>query len=90
MQNKTIARYMELKETIALLETEMNKIKDQMKEHGSFETSEFTVDVSTSTQNRTVDANTLCEAVGFETAMAKGLIKQIEVTRVTVKAKAVA
>lgn len=87
MQNKTIARYMELKETIALLEKEMNKIKDQMKEHGSFETSEFTVDVSTSTQNRTVDANTLCEVLGFETVMAKGLLKQIEVTRVTVKAK---
>lgn len=90
MHNSTVARYMELKETIALLEKEMNQIKEKMKEHGSFETSEFTVDVSVLSQNRTVDANTLCEAVGFETAMAKGLIKQIEVTRVTVKAKAAA
>lgn len=90
MQNKTVARFMELKETIALMTKEMDKIKEQMKELGSFETSEFVVSVSTTTQNRAVDANTLCDALGFEVAMAKGLIKQIEVERVTVKAKVAA
>jgi hypothetical protein len=87
MQNKTVARFLELKETIALMEKEMDKIKEQMKEIGSFETSEFVVTVSSSTQNRAVDANTLCDTLGFEVAMAKGLIKQIDVERVTVRAK---
>lgn len=90
MTNQTIARYMELKEQIATLEKEMDKIKDRMKDQGSFETSMFSVSVTTSTQNRTVDANTLLDRLGFETVMAKGLIKEIEVTRVTVKEKTAA
>lgn len=88
MQNKTVARYMELKETIALLTKEMDKIKDQMKEKGSFETEEFVVNVQVMTQTRTVSADNLCDILGFATVMEKGLLKEIEVERVVVKSKA--
>lgn len=87
MKNETLRKFLALKDQISLLEKEVDSIKNEIIEIGSFETSEFVVLINKQTQFRTVDANTLCEVLDPVLVAEKNLIKKIEFDRVSVKKK---
>ncbi len=87
IQNAALTHYLALKTEIARLEKEAEAIKGDLLKKGSFETSQYIVEVKDIEQMRTVSADQLCTVLDPVTVAKFELVKTITFKKVTVKTK---
>jgi hypothetical protein len=87
LMNATLAKFLNLKEEIARLDKEAEAIKAILVPKGTFETSKFTVTVTTIEQMRTVSADQLCTVLDPVLVAKFNLVKTITFPKLTVKTK---
>lgn len=79
--------YVNLAKQAKKIEAQQERIKKKLIQEGTFETNRFTFDVSMVETNRTVDANTLLEALGPVVVTKHNLINKSSYKKLLVREK---